>query len=192
MQQSPLQDHLRREFPHLTFDHAFRRRFESITTKDLENLAGTDLIISAGIDFDGEAALDRWRRSLARSPAHLSTWVEPYAAVGHGVLLYGRASILAGFDGEERPNFRLTDWPDESGALIVEAGCGNSFQPHGVIDLHPSVGMAAGLALDTLLDKVPASCRRVWMGDPAVVEANGGIPRENFTDRMTVREFAWQ
>lgn len=39
-------------------------------------------------------------------------------------------------------------------------------QPHGVIDLHPTVGMAAGLALDTLLDKVPASCRRVWMGDP--------------------------
>ena len=149
---SALQDHLRREFPHLTFDHAFRRRFESLTTKDLENLAGTDLIISAGIDFDGEAALDRWRRSLARPPAHLSTWVESYAAVGHGVLLYGRASILTGFDGEERLNFRLTDWPDESGALIVEAGCGNSFQPHGVIDLHPSVGMAAGLALDTLLD----------------------------------------
>ena len=188
---SALQDHLRREFPHLTFDHAFRRRFESLTTKDLENLAGTDLIISAGIDFDGEAALDHWRRSLARPPAHLSTWAEPYAAVGHGVLLYGQASILAGFDGEERPKFRLTDWPDESSAIIVEAGCGNSFQPHGVIDLHPTVGMAAGLALDTLLDKVPASCRRVWMGDPAVVEANGGILRENFTDRLTVREFVW-
>lgn len=186
-----LQVHLRREFPHLTFEHTFQRRFESLTTKDLEKLARADLIISAGIDFDGEAALDHWRRSLARPPAHLSTWVEPYAAVGHSVLLYGRASILAGFDGEERPNFRLTDWPDESGPLIVEAGCGNSFQPHGVIDLHPTVGMAAGLALDTLLDKVPASCRRVWMGDPAVVEANGGILRENFTDRLTTREFVW-
>lgn len=188
---SALQEHLRSEFPHLTFEHAFRRRFESLTTKELEKLDGADLIISAGIDFDGEAALDHWRRSLARPPAHLSTWVEPYAAAGHGVLLYGRASILAGFDGEERPIFRLTDWPDESGALIVEAGCGNSFQPHGVIDLHPTVGMAAGLALDTLLDKVPASCRRVWMGDPVVVEANGGILRENFTDRLTMREFVW-
>jgi len=188
---SALQKHLQREFPHLTFEHAFRCRFESLTAKELEKLAGVDLIISAGIDFDGEAALDNWRRTLPRPPAHLSTWVEPYAAVGHGVLLYGRSSILKGFDDEERPNFRLTDWPDESGALIVEAGCGNSFQPHGVIDLHPTVGMASGLALDTLLDKVPASCRRVWMGDPAVVEAKGGILRENFTDRLTVREFAW-
>lgn len=60
-----------------------------------------------------------------------------------------------------------------------------------MIDLHPTVGMAAGLALDTLLDKVLASCRRVWMGDPAVVEANGGILRETFTDQLTVREFVW-
>ena len=51
--------------------------------------------------------------------------------------------------------------------------------------------MAAGLALDTLLDKVPASCRRVWMGDPAVVGANGGKLRENFTGQLTVREFLW-
>lgn len=188
---SALKEHLRREFPHLTFEHVFRNRVERLTSKDLDQLASADLIISAGIDFDGEAALDHWRRSLARPPAHLSTWVEPYVAAGHAVLLYGRASILAGFDGEERPNFRLTDWPDESGALIVEAGCGNSFQPHGVIDLHPTVGMAAGLALDTLLDKVPASCRRLWMGNPAVVEANGGILRDAFTDRLMMREFVW-
>lgn len=188
---SALKEQLRREFPHLTFEHAFRNRVECLRSKDLDQLASADLIISAGIDFDGEAALDHWRRRLACPPAHLSTWTEAYAAAGHAVLLYGRASILAGFDGEERPTFRLTDWPDESAALIVEAGCGNSFQPHGVIDLHPTVGMAAGLALDTLLDKVPTSRRRVWMGDPAVVETNGGILRETFTDRLTIREFVW-
>lgn len=188
---SALQEHLRREFPHLTFDHAFQRRFEWLAPKELDQLSSADLIISAGIDFDGEAALDQWRRDLARPPAQLSTWAEAYAAAGHAVLLYGNASILAGFDAEELPNFRLTDWPDEAGALIVEAGCGNTFQPHGVIDLHPTVGLAAGLALDTLLANVPTSCRRVWMGDPAVVEANGGILRETFTDRLTMREFAW-
>lgn len=186
-----LQEHLRREFSHLTFEHAFRRRFELLSPRELDQLASADLIISAGIDFDGEAALNHWRRSLTRPPAHLSTWAEAYAAAGHAVLLYGKASILADFDGEERPNFRLTDWPDEAGALLVEAGCGNTFQPHGVIDLHPIVGMAAGLALDTLLDKVPTSCRRVWMGDPAVVESHGGILRASFTDRLTMREFFW-
>lgn len=188
---SALQEHLRREFPHLTFEHVYQRRFGSLAPNELEQLASADLIVSAGIDFDGEAALDRWRRDLARPPAHLSTWAEAYAAAGHAVLLYGKASILAGFDGEERPNFRLTDWPEEAGALIIEAGCGNTFQPHGVIDLHPTVGMAAGLALDTLLAKVRASCRRVWMGDPDVVKANGGTLRETFTDRLTMREFVW-
>ena len=186
-----LQEHLRREFPHLTFEHAFPRRFEWLTPKDLDQLASADLIISAGIDFDGEAALDLWRRNLTRPPALLSTWAEAYAAAGHAVLVYGKASILAAFDGEERPNFRLTDWADEAGVLFIEAGCGNTFQPHGVIDLHPIVGMAAGLALDTLLDKVPTSCRRVWMGDPAVVENSDGIRRASFTDRLTMREFVW-
>lgn len=188
---SALQEHLRREFPHLTFEHAYQRRFEWLTPKELGQLASADLIVSAGIDLDGEAALDHWRRDLERPPAYLSTWAEAYAAAGHAVLLYGKASILTDFDDEERPNFRLTDWPDEVGTLVVEAGCGNTFQPHGVIDLHPTVGMAAGLALDTLLDKVPASCRRVWMGDPAVVEANGGILRKTFTGRLTMHEFVW-
>lgn len=188
---SALQTHLRREFPHLKFEHAFPRRFEGLSTRELDRLADVDLIISAGIDFDGEAALDQWRRGLPRIPAVLSTWVEAYAAAGHAVLLYGTASILSGFNEEEFPIFRLTDWPDDAGALIVEAGCGNTFQPHGVVDLYPTVCMAAGLAIDTLLDKVPAACRRVWMGNPAVVEDNGGILRATFTEQHTMREFVW-
>lgn len=94
-------------------------------------------------------------------------------------------------DDQERPNFRLTDWPDETATLVVEAGCGKSFQQHGIIDLQPVIGMAAQLALDVLRDQVPAACRRVWMGDPAVVERHGGMSRDTFTDRWTVREFAW-
>jgi hypothetical protein len=186
-----LQNALRRQFPHLTFEHAFPTRFEQLSSKDLDHLASVDIIIAAGIDFDGEAALDTWRRSLPCPPAYISTWVEAYAIVGHAVLLYGHRSILKEFEADERPNFRLTDWPDEAGTLIVEAGCGNSFQPHDVVDLHPTVGMAARLVLDTLLNKAPTSCRRVWMGDPDVVKNNGGILRSTFSDRLTMREFAW-
>ena len=51
---------------------------------------------------------------------------------------------------------------------------------------------AAGLALDTLLDKVPVSCRRVWMGDPDIVEIYRGTRLKTFTDRLTMREFAWR
>jgi hypothetical protein len=138
---SALQENLQREFPHLTFEHAHQRRFEWLAPKELDQLASSDLIVSAGIDFDGEAALDHWRRDLARPPAHLSTWAEAYAAAGHAVLLYGRASILAGFDIEERPNFRLTDWPDEAGPLVVS--CGNQHrQPLVVVEPGGHVGRA--------------------------------------------------
>ncbi len=186
-----LQAHLRREFPHLTFQHAFQKSFEKLSSMELVQLADADLVISAGIDFDGEAAIDHWRRGLQRIPALLSTWTEAFAAAGHAILLYGKASILIGFDEEELATFRLTDWPEGAAALIVEAGCGNTFQPHGVIDLYPTVSMAAGLAIDMLTDKIPSSCRRVWMGNPDVVNENGGIIRTTFTDRYALREFVW-
>lgn len=186
-----LQSEFRKQFPHLTFDHAIPRRFEFLSGKYLEYLEEVDLVIAAGIDFEGEAALNKWRLSLSQPPAYLSTWAEAYATAGHAVLLYGNQSILDLFDNEERPIFRLTDWDDSSGSMIIEAGCGNSFQPHGVIDLQPTITLAAGLALDTLLDQVPASCRRVWMGNPSNVQQHGGILRDTFTETMMVREFTW-
>lgn len=189
---SLLQCELSKQFPHLTFAHAFRRRFEHLTREELDVLARADLIVACGIDFDGEATLDQWRRSLPQPQAFLSTWVEAYATAGHAVLLYGDQSILSGFDEQERPIYRLTDWPDDAGALIAEAGCGNSFQPHGVVELHPTIGLAAGLALDAMLGKVVVSCRRIWMGNPLMVELNGGTLRSGFTESMTIREFPWK
>jgi hypothetical protein len=187
-----LQRVLKGRFPHLSFAHAFAKRFQRLDSSELDKLADADLIVAAGVDFDGETLLDKWRITLPKPPAYMSTWAEAYAVAGHAVLLYGNRSILTGFDDDERPSFRLTDWPEEASGLIVEAGCGNSFQPHGVVDLHPTVGLAAGLALDTLLDKVRKSCRRVWMGDSSVVERNGGMSLPTFTDRFVIREYAWQ
>lgn len=188
---SSLQKELRKQFPHLKFNQAFPFYFERLPSKAREHLEQADLIVSAGINFDGEAVLDKWRRSLSQPPAHLSTWIEAYGVAGHAVLLYGKRSILEGFE-REQPKFRLTDWSEEAGALITEAGCGNSFQPYGVIDLHPTIALAAGLALGVLLDKIRSSCRRVWMGDPLDVKRNGGTLRGGFTDTQTIREFPWE
>ena len=183
---------LSRQFPHLAFT-AFPKRFEHLSSEDLEVLSNTDLIITCGLGFDSEATLDKWRGSLQRPPAYLSTWAEAYAVAGHAVLLYGNDSILTAYDVKERFAFRLTNWPDETRVLIDEAGCGNAFQPYGVVDLYPTTGMAAKLALDHLLDRVPESCRRVWMGDPSVVNENGGEKRGRyFTDTMTILEFPWR
>lgn len=182
---------LARKLPHLAFNFAYIARFEWLLSEQLDKLKEADLIIAAGIDIDGEAALNTWRSSLPCPPAYLSTWAEAYAVGGHAVLLYGQDNLMAQFDADERPTFRLTDWPEESGAVIVEAGCGNVFQPHGAVDLSPTIGMAAGLALDALLEKVPASYRRVWMGNRGDVERFGGVLRAGFDTSNAIQEYVW-
>lgn len=166
------------------------KRFEHLDNRELSDMAGVDLLISAGIDFEGDARLDNWRRRLEKPPAHLCAWAETFAIVGHAVVLYGTDSLLAGFEEDERPAFRLTDWPEQT-ALAVEAGCGNRFQPHGAVDLQPAAHLAARLALDVLLDRVPASCRRIWQGERAAVAANGGTARDSFAESNVVRQQPW-
>ena len=181
---------LREDFPHLSSVTAYPTRFEQLNDRQLEDMADVDLFISAGIDFQGDACLDTWRRQLQKPPGHLCAWAEAFAIVGHAVLLYGSDSLLAGFEEDERPTFRLTDWPDLS-TLVVEAGCGNRFQPHGAVDLQPTAILAARLAIDALLGRITASCRRVWQGERAAVAANGGRARPSFEESNVVRQCSW-
>ncbi|EIJ34968.1 ThiF family adenylyltransferase [Thiothrix nivea] len=156
---------LQEDFPHIKNVKFYQKRFENLSFKELETIEDVDLIISAGIDFDGDANIDAWRRNLSMPPAHLCTWVEAFAIVGHAILLYGKDSLLSGFDEFEKPAFRVSDWPEGSNQLIVEAGCGNLFQPHGFVDLQPTIMLAAKLVLDVFDDKIPESCHRSWQGD---------------------------
>lgn len=181
-----LQHHL----PHLAIGGIYTKKFGRLTAVELKKLAAMDMIVTAGLDIEGEAVVNAWRQTLEQPPAYLSTWVEAYGTAGHAVLLYGKADLMAGFEGEH-PAFRLTDWPAGAGQLIVEAGCGNVFQPHGAVDLQPTIAMAAKLALDALLGRVPDSCRRVWFGDRDVVKTLGGAAREAFTDSNAIRQFPW-
>lgn len=181
---------LRRRLPHLKIGATFTSKFERLRPTELARLAGMDMIVAAGLGIEGEVAVNAWRQTLDRPPAYLSVWVEAYALVGHAVLLFGKDDLMTRFEGE-RPAFRLTDWPAGTGGLIVEAGCGNVFQPHGAVDLQPSIAMAAELALDALLDRAPSSCRRVWFGDRDAVVAHGGFARDGFTEVNAMRQFSW-
>lgn len=181
---------LQRRLPHLKIGAIHRKKFERLTAVELGKLAGVDMIVTAGLDIEGEAAVNAWRQNLERPPAYLCTWVEAYAIVGHAVLLYGKDDLMSAFEAEH-PNFRLTDWPAGAGQLIVEAGCGNLFQPHGAADLQPTIALASKLALDAMLGRVPASCRRVWFGDRDAVAALGGIAREGFTELNAMRQISW-
>jgi hypothetical protein len=181
---------LQRRLPHLRIGAAYPTKFERLKPAELGKLASADLIVTAGLDIEGEGAVNAWRQTLERPPAYLSTWVEAYATAGHAVLLYGKADLMAGFE-DERVAFRLTDWPAGAGQVIVEAGCGNVFQPHGATDLQPTIAMAARLALDALLGHVPASCRRVWFGDRDAVSSLGGVVRDSFTEINAMRQIPW-
>lgn len=181
---------LSQRLPHLKIGATLPSKFERLKAQELAWLAGMDMIVTAGLDIEGEAAVNAWRQTLKRPPAYLSTWVEAYAHAGHAVLLFGKDDLMTRFEGE-RPTFRLTDWPGGSGGLIVEAGCGNVFQPHGAVDLQVSIAMAAKLALEALLGRVASSCRRVWFGDRDAVSANGGVPRDEFIETNAMRQFLW-
>lgn len=179
------------DFPHIKVVTAYTKRFEDLSLDELESISKVDLIISAGIDFDGDAILDAWRIGLSSPPAHLSTWTEAHAIVGHAVLLLRHESLMKAFDETEQVLFRLTDWPESSGSLVAEAGCGNMFQPFAAIDLQATVYLASRLAIDFLLGQVPQSCRRVWQGDLAAVATKGGIPRKDFSTSHVVKELPW-
>ncbi|NDP39481.1 MAG: hypothetical protein GZ093_12135 [Rhodoferax sp.] len=70
---------LKEDFPHIKSADAFPHRFQALCTADLQKLAECDVVISAGIDIDGDAALDHWRTGLAKPPVHVCAWVEPFA-----------------------------------------------------------------------------------------------------------------
>jgi hypothetical protein len=181
---------LQRRLPHLQIGAIHPKKFERLSAAELGKLSGVDMIVTAGLDIEGEATVNAWRQALDRPPAYLSTWVEAYAIVGHAVLLYGKDDLMSAFEAE-RPGFRLTDWPSGAGEVIAEAGCGNVFQPHGAVDLQPTIALAAKLALDALLRHIPASCRRVWFGDRDSVSALGGVARDGFTEVNAMRQIPW-
>jgi hypothetical protein len=182
---------LLRDFPQLTGVECFNVRVQSLADENLHRLAACDVIVSAGIDLAGDAVLDQWRRGLMNPPVHVATWVEEYALAGHAIALFGDDSLFARFSAEGVADFRLTQWPPEANSLIVEAGCGNSFQPHGVIDLNNAISMAAKLALDVLTGDLAHTHRRAWLGSREEVIRRGGTPTAEFEASNTVKQFEW-
>ncbi len=182
---------LKEDFPHIKCAEAFPHRFQALPAVDLQKVAECDVVISAGIDIDGDAALDHWRAGLAKQPVHVCTWVEHFAFVGHAVALFPGAKIMDAFDELEQVRFRLTDWPEGSGAIAVEAGCGNIFQPHGAVELQATIGLAAGVALNALTGKVSKSMRRVWQGDADDVLSKGGLVLPSFIENKSITEHPW-
>jgi len=180
------------DFPHMKDVQALPKKFSDLTASDRERVAVCDVIVSAGVDYEGDMQIDSWRRGLKRPPVHVCVWAEPFSIAGHATALFGKDSLTAAFDDEERVTFRLTDWPAESNVVIVEAGCGNMFQPHGRIDLQPIIGIGAKMALDVLVGDVFGSMRRVWQGRRSDVAKRGGTVLETFGEDYCIKDYEWR
>lgn len=182
---------LRQDFPHIHSATALNRKFEALTPQDLKQLATCDVVVSAGVSYEADMLLDRWRIAQENVPTHVCTWIEEFALAGHAVALLNHSTIRHAFDEQERVRFRLTQWPPAVGTMIQQAGCGDSFQPHGAINLQSTVQVAAGLALDVLAEKITHSIRRAWCGDRGDVLRRGGTPLDLFHSSNFVAEYDW-
>jgi len=188
---SALADVLRTDFPHLQMAHAIERAVAKLAEGDWNELETCDVVLSAGIDTEGLVQLDERLSSLETRPPHICCWVETYAIAGHAVCLTNHDQIKSAFDSQERIKFRVTDWPDNNTGMFVEAGCSNTFQPHGAVDLLPSVSNTVRLTLDVLLGLVKGSCRRVWHQGLERIEELGGTVRADTGASGEVQEYEW-
>lgn len=182
---------LEMDFPHLGRHDRIKKRTEELTQKDWAQISHCELIISAGLDLTGDLKLVEWRKSLDRPPPHLCTWVEAFALVGHAVVAFDSHAISDIFDDNGDCVFALTHWPDTARVTYREAGCGNTFQPHGAVDLQRTAATAANLCLDVLQGAVTASCRRTWQGDLAKVTALGGTAAASFDRSNSETSWPW-
>lgn len=181
---------LRRKFPHLKIDIGAAVNFECLRQETLNVFEGFDLIITAGIDYEGEQAVESWRKNTKQPPILLSTWVEPYALSGHAVLIINRDNLLDRF-ADEKPDFHLIEWPDKMNIQIIEAGCGNTFQPHGAVDLNYTVCMATDLAIDTLLGNRDKSSISSWLGNKKKISKLGGNLVDSSLNENKYFERSW-
>jgi len=182
---------LKQDFPHIRAVTPYQKKFERLNEEELNDIGTCDLVISAGVTYEADILMDRWRTTLANAPPHLCVWTEEFALVGHAVALLGRSSIRDAFDETDRVRFRLTQWPPTAVTMIQQAGCGDSFQPHGAIGLQSTVQLAAALALDVLVGNATHSIRRVWCGDRAEVVRRGGAPSDQFVASNSITEYNW-
>ena len=188
MKATALATSLLRDFPHIRSVESFSKSFQTLSAIELGRISRTNLLISAGVPYDADAALDVWRRQAAPGLPHLCVWAEEYALAGHAVVRFDGDSLLELFDDSGEPCLSATEWPADVAPTIVEAGCGNGFQPYTAIDLQPIISMGARMALGVLLGDVTNSRHRLWLGDRARVASLRGRPSGWFDRDFAERE----
>lgn len=182
---------LERDFPHIREACPFGRRFELLSDDQLARIDAADLVVTAGLFLPSDIRVNEWRKRAGTKWPWLTTWTEELACAGHAALLVGDADLMDLFDDAGKPTWAMTSgWPPSVGT-ITEPGCGNVFQPYGATDMLSTIGLAARLALDSLLGRCVAPTYRVWLGDRTRVTGAGAALSREFDTSMAERTIPW-
>lgn len=181
------------DFPYAVMFDAWTGAIQAAKAEQIEQLAGCDLIIAAGINLAGELALNRYRQEMESPPPLVWTWIDEFAAAGHAVCIADRASLANSLNADGEFLMRLTsNWPADQ-AHAVEAGCGISYQPYSAADMMGTINCAHRLSLDVLLGKQQNNVVWSWLGDREMA-ATKGCDLDSGFDRSFCeikRDWAW-
>jgi molybdopterin/thiamine biosynthesis adenylyltransferase len=148
------------EFPHATVKSK-AARLEELLVSDRSTLVTADVVFSATASWHTELMLNKWHIRSNRTSAVVYAWLEPYAVVGHVVVIGPRGGCLrCGYDKQNREFFRLTEWDSETERR--EPACGAVFQPYGAVDANNTCNLAAQVVLRALLRPPEASSHHIW------------------------------
>ncbi len=178
-----------RDFPHMANPVVYTKRIEDLREPELAELASADLVISAGIDYQGECFSTAGGGSVSAAAAclRMARRVCPRRACRRPCRRqFSRRGFHAGWRSGVHADRSMAGW-----GAPRRGGVRQRLQPHGAVDLQSSVTLAARLALDVLRGRVAQSCRRTWQGDRNAVITLGGTPRAEFAESFVEKNYAW-
>jgi len=183
---SELAKKLTSDFPHAVFESRWQSLGETLF-KEPQILQERDLIVCATGIWGVESAMNAWQMS-ENVPRHIVySWMEPHACAGHAVgITKGGPCLQCHFSAVGDSDTKVTDWPEA--APTSEPACGAIYQPYGPVELSWITALAAGLALDCLLGKIPKSTHRIWAGPRALLDAAGGYWNRDWVAARRERE----
>lgn len=177
-----LRERLLERLPHAVAIEHHDRRWEDVAWPGGNVFADADVVVSTMGDWRTEGALNAAWIDSERPCPFVAGWTEPFAGAGHVVVLNQNTGCMAcNFDEFGRPNVRVTQWPKD-GALRQEPACASMFQPYGPIELGHIHSLIAHAVIDAIAADVPLErTQRIWAGQQALVQANGGTWTEEWS-----------
>lgn len=150
-----LADRLTREIPGVTIQGVPALASSWVSDRVTPNMF--DLVVDCTGESSVRALLSQYRQSAFEGTPIVHTWLEPFCAAVH-VVLVGAADVWPMSDPADAL-VNAAEWPELTKHEIP--ACGAGFHPYGVADTWQAAGFAAERLLSTL-DRGPSGGSAIW------------------------------